>query len=194
MPTYNPNFHHRQSIRLFRHDYSNGCYIVTICTFNRTHLLGSITDGRITLSEIGIKADKCWRSIPNHFSNAMLDDYVIMPNHMHGIIILNNPHSGSINSNDDPFVCGRLKNAYPRAHGPECGSFGAVIGSFKSAVTRMVNRDAVYIGHKIWQKGYFEHLIRNEKSLQMKRRYIACNPSRWDSDEYNNHIRTGGIY
>ncbi len=90
MKKYNPDIHHRRSIRLREYDYSQpGAYFITICTQNRTCLFGNVVDGKMVLNDAGEFARKCWMEIPNHFPRVTLDEFVIMPNHIHGIIIIN---------------------------------------------------------------------------------------------------------
>jgi len=94
---YNPDIHHRRSIRLQGYDYSqSGAYFITTCTQNRECLFGEIHNGKMYLNEYGEIAKKCWVEIPKHHQNVQLDEYVIMPNHIHGIVVINEPAVGAI--------------------------------------------------------------------------------------------------
>jgi len=162
---FDPQKHHRRSIRLKGFNYSQaGAYYVTIVTYQRDCLFGEIKNDEMVLSNLGKIADECWRAIPEHFPNVELGAYVVMPNHVHGIILINNNHRKQPNE-------------------PVPGSLGTVIGSFKSAVSKRIGRQHNATG--IWQRNYYEHIIRDEKDLQNKTDYINANPSLWDNDDDN---------
>ncbi len=182
---YDPDRHHRQSIRLKDYDYSqNGVYFVTICTYKKQCLFGDITNSKMELSEIGAIAGKCWNEIPNHFPNVLLDYSVVMPNHIHGIVnIVGAKHSQvegllyslALNVNASPLQpCGTDK-----------GSLGAIIQNFKSVTTRKVNRMLGQRNIPLWLRNYYEHIIRNDDDLNEIREYIINNPLKWDLDKEN---------
>ena len=175
MPTrFNPQKHHRHSIRLKGYDYSQaGAYFVTIVTWQREVLFGEILKGEMKLNQRGQIARECWESIPEHFQNVELGAYVIMPNHIHGIIIINDVHVGARHASP--------LREHPRGVAP--GSLGAIVGSFKSAVTKHIGRELKETG--IWQRNYHEHIIRNETELKNKTDYIEANPLLWDEDDEN---------
>jgi REP element-mobilizing transposase RayT len=187
--------HHRRSIRVKGFDYSSeGAYYVTIVTYHRDCLFGKIEKEEMILYDYGKIADECWRAIPNHFPFVELGAYVVMPNHVHGIIlIINDDRADAIASarrgtiyrdNEVPHVGARHASPLrkqPRGVLPN--SLGAIIGSFKSAVTKRIGRELNATG--IWQRNYYEHIIRDEKDLQNKTDYIEANPSLWDEDENN---------
>lgn len=175
---YNPEIHNRQSIRLKEYDYSrNGYYFVTICVKNMECLLGKIKNGEMVLSEIGQIVHKYWYEIPKHFNNVSIDVFVVMPNHFHGIVVI-----------DDYNV---MFNVGAR-HGVPLQRFGTsiskslpmIVNHFKSAVKRWCNKNDHE--HFQWQRNYHERIIRNEKELYFKRKYILNNPLKWDLDR-NNH-------
>ena len=171
---YNSDIHHRQSIRLQGYDYASaGAYFVTICTWQRERLFGEITDGVMELNECGEIVDKCWHALPEHYSYVELDAFSIMPNHMHGIInIIGNVGVG--------FVRAGLKPAPTRRHGlPE------IVRALKTFSARSINTLRQTEGRPVWQRNYYEHVIRNEKELYAVRRYIQNNPLNWDKDEDN---------
>jgi putative transposase len=104
---YDPDKHHRKSVRLKDYDYSqSGAYFITICTYNKEYLFGNVIDDKMDMSEIGAIADKCWNEIPNHFQNVFLDYFVVMPNHIHGIVnIVRAKHSHLTSTNKAIFTC-----------------------------------------------------------------------------------------
>lgn len=175
--------HHRRSIRLKGYDYSQeGAYYVTIVTWRRDFLFGEVVSGEMKLNQRGQIADACWREIPNHFPHVELGAYVIMPNHMHGIIVINPTGENRIVANTSQSVGAR--HASPlRPRGVPPNSLGAIVGSFKSAVTKRIGRELNETG--VWQRNYYEHIIRDEKDLQNKTDYIEANPRLWDEDDEN---------
>jgi putative transposase len=173
--------HRRRSIRLPGYDYAQpGAYFVTICTHDRECDLGEIVDGRAILSPFGEVADECWRDLPSHFPRLLLDRFAVMPNHVHGIIIsVGATHASPLRGDpraSPPCVdpCADALCVDPHAsplpvgtpaHGPRSGSVAAIVGSFKSATTRRVNRIRGTPQAPFWQRGYYEHVIRDEGDL-----------------------------
>lgn len=162
----------RRSIRLSGHDYRGpGAYFVTICTLHRRPLFGRIVDGHLRLNVFGAIAEKCWSEIPLHFPYVRVDEFVVMPEHCHSIILL------------DPT---RHLQSSPNAHirqqsgarGTAPGSLGAIIGAYKSAVTRKINRLRGTPGAQVWLRNYYESIVRDDESLGRIRRYIRENPRR----------------
>ena len=192
-PKFDPQKHHRKSIRLQGYDYSQaGAYYVTIVTYQRDCLFGEVVNKEMILNNFGKIADECWRAIPEHFSNAELGAHVIMPNHAHGIIVIHNDESAS-HAVDVQHVgatqCVAPTPTITRPKGPKPKSLGAIIGSFKSAVSYRIHKELNATG--IWQRNYYEHIIRDEKDLQNKTDYIEANPSLWD--EYDNNPRNNPL-
>lgn len=188
MAAYNPAIHHRRSIRLKDYDYAQeGFYFITICCQDRAQLFGEIVDGELILNECGEIANNCWLEIPNHFPNVGLHDYIIMPNHVHGIIEitfkLNIP---TVGANDIPTVGAndysplRSENRLlPRSPSKTIGS---IVRGFKIGVTKWM-RQNTYI-HNVWQRNYFDHIIRDEQSYQRIANYIRNNPKNWNEDRF----------
>lgn len=189
---YNPDKHHRRSIRLKGYDYTRiGVYFVTICTENRLCLFGEIIDDVMVLNDAGQVAENCWNDIPNHFPHVELDEWVIMPNHVHGIIsITMNVDGADYDRGDDgiaivvgaknfsPLRDARDEYPYPRGTSKTIGS---IIRGFKIGVTKwMRNNTNVY---HVWQRNYWEHIIRNENELNKIRTYIRNNPLNWQNDK-----------
>jgi putative transposase len=192
---YNPQIHHRRSIRLNGYDYSQaGLYFITICCQDRKCRFGKIENDKMILNNLGKIANECWLEIPKHFPNAILHEYVVMPNHVHGIIEL---------VNDDNVV--GVENFQPLQHQNEPRrnefqkmiprSIGSIVKGFKIGVTKWfrINED-VSVGdgnfqplqsqQKLWQRNYHEHIIRNEKSYQTISDYIINNPVKWKGDKF----------
>ncbi len=168
---YNPDKHRRRSIRLKEYDYSKPArFFITICTYNRESLFGQIVDGEITLSEIGRIAKSYW------------GEYMIMPNHIHGIILI----LDSVDSVGARYASPLQSPQIPRSARPK--SLGAIVGSFKSATTKHINQIRKTPGILLWQRNYYEHIIRNKGELNKIREYIINNPLKWELD-YDNPIR-----
>ena len=197
---YNPEKHHRRSIRLRGYDYKReGAYYFTICCHQKRCLLGEIEDGFMHLNLIGATVKAVWDSLPRHFPLIELDAFVIMPNHIHGIIVITD-HPNNNNSRGEAFVpitedtapqiSATNASPFPGCndtappHGTQSGSIGAIIQNFKSVATRRVNRITRNSG-TLWQRNYYEEIIRNEKAYENIRRYIVENPLNWDEDEEN---------
>lgn len=160
----------RQSIRLRDFDYAqNGAYFVTICTAQRLCLFGTISAGETQLSPVGQVVSSRWLDLPAHTNGLMLDAWVVMPNHLHGIVVLIGNTPARIDTGVGP-------------RGPAQASLGAVIGGFKSAVSRQVTAERLTLVRPIWQRNYHERIVRNDRELDSLRRYIADNPTRWEND------------
>ena len=156
--------HRRRSIRVPKKDYSRvGRYFVTICIHGRDCLLGEIEEGEARLTYAGRTVQSTWDALPTHFPHSSLDAFVVMPNHVHGILILQELHPSSA----------------PRH------SLGEVVRALKSFSARRINRRRGTPGAPIWQRNYYERIIRDENELEGVRRYIADNPSKWADDPEN---------
>ncbi len=174
----------RRSPRLQGYDYTqSGAYFVTICTHNRTHLFGQISDaGEMQLSAAGEIVQQCWVAIPEHFLSIELDAFVVMPNHIHGILVLQtnvDDGRGGVVGNDST-VSQQSGALFGR---PLPGALSTVIRSYKSIVTRtiraMTNSEII-----VWQGRYHDHIIRNEADLNTIRQYVVTNPVRWQEDTF----------
>jgi REP-associated tyrosine transposase len=183
MPKFDLQKHHRRSIRLKGFDYSSaGAYFVTIVTWHREMLFGDVANREMKVNQRGKIAHECWRLIPEHFQHVELGTYIVMPNHVHGIIIINDIDENRIATNSSQSVGAR--HASPlRPRGTSPGSLGTIVGSFKSSVTRQIGRELNETG--IWQRSYYEHVIRNEKDLQNTTNYIESNLLLWNEDDEN---------
>jgi putative transposase len=245
---YNPSIHHRRSIRLKGHDYTQpAAYFVTLCTHEWAHSFGQVVDGAMQLNECGeiVRAEWFQTAVVRPYVVLNPDEFVVMPNHIHGIIwIVGNDNgddgvdnggdarndgsggdtprndgdgSGGAGRRDDgagsrggtvgaqrrcaptfapknatfppgatPTSTGRAtRGATPTNVVP--GSLGAIVRSFKSVVTRRINIMRNTPGAPVWQRNYYEHIIRTDRALNAIRRYVADNPRRWHLDRKNIH-------
>lgn len=189
---YNPEKHHRRSIRLQGYDYSQpGAYFITICTKDRKYLFGNIIDGKMVLNEYGKIAQQCWLDIPLHYQNVELNEFVVMPNHVHGIIIINiNDTVGTIH--ELPLHELPLQKQQRRLM-----TLPKIIGRFKMNSAKQINQLRQTPGIPLWQRNYYEHIIRNKHELNRIKEYIINNPLKWELDElysHNNKEYMGAIF
>jgi putative transposase len=192
----NSHTRHRRSIRLKGYDYTQaGAYFVTICTHNRECRFGEVVDGKITLNTFGKIVDHQWRQIPRFFPNTALDEFFAMPNHFHGIVMITadddivgakHPRSRIwMDLSEGNRGCFAPTGPSERPHGTIQGSLAAIIQNFISITTRKINRIRKTPDQKLWQRNYFEHIIRNENELNRIREYIQNNPLKWAEDRNN---------
>ncbi len=184
------------SARLQSWDYgANGLYFVTICTKNREHFFGEIQNGEMILSEIGILANKYWNEIPEHFPFAILDAFVVMPNHVHGIIVIDKPdigNNGNADANIDAivetqnFASLRVQQQSENKFGPQSKNLASVIRGFKIGVT--TNARSIHADFA-WQPRFHDHIIRNNESHERIKNYIINNPKKWVEDKFNNSAK-----
>lgn len=166
------------SIRLQNWDYTNPWwYFVTINAKNHQEFFGEIKNGKIIFNHLGKIAEKYWLEIPIHFPFVELDYFVFMPNHIHGILILND-HCRDVACN----VSTVNVNAKFSRLSPKKYSLSTVIRSYKSAVTKWCNKNEILFE---WQSRYFDRIIRNESELYNFRKYIELNPLKWEIEKYN---------
>jgi putative transposase len=168
--------HDRQSQRHTRHDYKNGMYFITICTYNRAPLFGRIIDCVMRYTEYGSIVQRCWFEIPQHAPMAHIDAFVVMPDHVHGILVIDN--DGSTHNRRRGVACNAPITAKRSLTRPIRGSLGTIIGAFKSATTKYIRRSAGNTDN-VWQRNYHDHIIRDQDELDRIRTYIAHNPVHW---------------
>ena len=174
---HDPSKRHRRSIRLKEYDYSRaGAFFVTISAYRGQFLFGEIEDGKMHLSAIGEIVQSEWLRSEAIRRNVVLDEYVIMPNHVHGIIMLTEM-AGDVRAT--------RRVAPTRPRGPLPGSIGAIIGQVKSICTRRINEMRKTPGAHVWQRNYYEHVLRNDDELDRARQYISNNPMQWELDREN---------
>jgi REP element-mobilizing transposase RayT len=173
MTKYDPNLHHRRSIRLEAFDYAqSGAYYVTIVVQNRDALLGSIGNEAVALTDAGQMVAYWWNELTNHFRRVTTDAFIVMPNHVHGIIVIKEGEGGHT--------------------GPPLPT---IVGWFKTMTTNACIRGVHEHGWepfagRFWQRGYYERVIRSDDELAKTREYIESNPLRWEEDEENPAKRT----
>jgi putative transposase len=203
----------RRSSRLDGFDYRTpGAYFVTLCTHARDHLFGEVEDDEMVLNSSGRLLAHFWARTAGDGRLPPPWDFVVMPNHVHGVVWLprirpsvrwpigvgaRRPFDRDVVSVSDEVATERCPaakmdasplqriDAEPRAKGSDPGSLGALVGAFKSMVTCKINRTRKTPGLPVWQRGYYERVIRNERELAAVRQYILDNPSRWPDDPNN---------
>lgn len=209
MSQYNPNIHHRRSIRLKGYDYSQaGLYFITICVQNRACLFGEIANKKMILNDAGKMIENEWLKLPERFNNIELHEFVVMPNHFHAILEIvratlvvaqndDTAQNGDNAQNDDNAQNGdnnqnggAMKKGQPQGIAPTGKTVGDMVGAFQSIVTVEYIRGVKNLGWqpfngKLWQRNYWEHIIRNEQSYQTISDYIANNPAKWNDDKFN---------
>ncbi len=163
----------RQSIRFKNYDYSKaGMYFITICTYNDEYLFGEIIDGKMILNDSGILAQKYWTEIPNHFQNVILDEFIIMPNHIHGII-----HTVRVQYLE-PSKRNEPQHPENKFQHIISGSIGSIIRGFKIGVTKWFRKNTDI--YHVWHRNFYERIIRSEIELNNVCQYIIDNPKKWD--------------
>jgi putative transposase len=185
--------HHRRSVRWAGHDYARaGAYFVTICTHGHVCLFGRVVGEAMELNAAGRTVERCWCGIPGHFSQVELDAFVVMPNHVHGILIVMDADCGQCvgtndaGANDDsPLPPGERGTITPMHHRiartrGTSNTVGSIVRGFKIGVTTWMRRNTKI--SDVWQRSYYEHVIRDQRSLQRIRRYITDNPATWAQD------------
>ena len=183
----------RRSIRLRGHDYSlAGHYYVTVCVKNRQSILGDVCHGKMILNAMGEKVQFTWLDLPRHNKNIELDEFIVMPNHLHGIIIIVGAGSKPAQKHRHISI-GNYKRAglepAPTDHG-----LSEIVRQFKTFSTKRINQINNTLGVSIWQRNYYDHIIRNNASLQKIREYIINNPLTWPYDAENQHRIAGGSF
>jgi putative transposase len=171
--TYNPDIHHRHSIRLRAFDYSSsGGYFVTSCVQNRECLFGDVLDNVMVLNDVGRLVESVWNGLMERFPTIELDAFVVMPNHVHFIINI-------------AVSAGKDGMGQDRAGQGRAPTLDQIVGAFKSISAARVNRLLSRTGQPLWQRNYYERIIRNESELNGFRDYIIHNPMRWADDSEN---------
>ena len=167
--TFNPDIHKRRSIRLKDYDYAEaGAYFVTLCSWQRECLFGDILDGEIQLNRFGEVVADSWHWLTSQYPYVELDEWAAMPNHLHGIIVIAADKGGS-------------RTAPTEKTKP----LGRLIGAFKTVSTKQINNIRNNPGCPVWQRNYYERIIRNDTELERAREYIINNPLKWALDKEN---------
>ncbi len=180
-----------ESSRLKHYNYAeNGCYFVTICCQDKLCFFGNINAGNMQFSPVGEIADKFWLEIPQHFQDIDIDAFIIMPNHVHGIVIIDHPNGRdvdprsrdvacNVSTKDDDYNISRVMSDLA----PKAGSLSVIIRSYKAVVTRWCRKNGY--DNFGWQTRFYDHIIRDEQSLDQIREYIVNNPAKWNKDQDN---------
>lgn len=191
--TFNPDIHHRRSIRLSEYDYTRaGVYFVTICTWQRECLFGEVVDGTMCLNGHGEKVQEEWLLTAELRDHVILDEFIVMPNHFHAVLMIDDcrvtacrdlgvgggTHQGTARQGTARRA--RFEETFGR---PVAGSLATIIRSFKSAATKRINALRDNPGAPVWQRNYYERVIRDDRELDGIRQYIGENPLRWEEDE-----------
>lgn len=173
---YDPKIHHRRSIRKRGYDYSfPGWYFITVCTQGKECVFGAVTEWGTKLNDAGRLLAGVWKHLPQRFPQMVPDESVVMPNHFHALFQI---------------VGAPLVGAQKRAGTRPAPTVGQVVGAFKSVTAnrylRGVQHDQWHpMPSGLWQRNYYEHIIRNERDLEITRAYIRQNPARWNTDPEN---------
>jgi putative transposase len=166
-----------ESIRKKGYDYSQcGSYFITICTLGKVCLLGRIADGNVVLNRYGKIVKNCWHDLPNHYQNVVLDEFVIMPDHVHGIIIIKNVgdnFTNTVETGPRPVSTDNQPKSPQFNHG-----LSEIVRAFKSFSARRINEMDQTTGLKIWQNGYYDHIIRDDIEYDRIKEYIRDNPKK----------------
>ncbi len=193
-----------ESTRLPNYDYSSdGAYFITICTKNKQHFFGKIINGKLSNIKQTQIVEKCWFDLPNHYPNCVLDKFIVMPNHVHGVIFIDNGIKGvkcdDVNNmygvNGTPVEIGfkpvstninqRIKHNQINKQHTKYYSLSEIIRGFKTFTARRINELQNTPGIPLWQPRFYDHIIRNEFALNNIRRYIINNPIKWQRDRNN---------
>jgi putative transposase len=194
---FDPQIHHRRSIRLKGYDYTlPGAYFITIDTWQKEQLFGNLGDGEMHLNQLGRIVRHTWNDLPNHYPHVLLDTFCVMPDHIHGIIVLIDPRQGGSGSQRTlpdmsmsgitPPPAGFETRPYTTSPGhdipqPKRHGLPEIIRAFKSYSARHINHLRKTPGLPVWQRNYYEHILRGEDDLENTRRYTLNNPLAWEN-------------
>lgn len=173
---YYKNKRRPNSMRLKDFDYSlDGAYFITICTKNREHFFGEIYNGKLNETEQSKICLNCWLDLPNHYNNCIVDEFIVMPDHIHGIIFIKNPNAVMTG-----FVVGAGLKPAPTGHGKfKSYSVSEIIRGFKTFTARKINEYENMKDRALWQTRFYDHIIENDDELNRIRKYIINNPGAW---------------
>jgi REP element-mobilizing transposase RayT len=156
---------------------SNAAYFVTICTADHLHYFGQIADGEMVLTALGRAAWECWHAIPSHFPFVVLDEFVVMPNHTHGILVIDKSEPGRVETQN----LASLRPVRQNRFGPQSQNLASIVRGFKIGVTKYATQNQITFA---WQARYHDHVIRNTEEHERIRQYIAENPRKWAADTF----------
>jgi len=192
---FNPDIHHRRSIRLKGYDYSQpGAYFITLVTQGRDCIFGEVIEGDMVLNWYGKTVQRDWMDLSHHYQFVTIDAFIVMPNHVHAIVVLRTDdvgRGGSTQAHDSKlikFVSDRFVTpdvGQTRPYGITRHGLPEIVRAFKSFSARRINQKRPLPGVPVWQRNYYEHIIRNQSDLDCIRLYIGDNPRRWEEDPEN---------
>jgi putative transposase len=178
--------HHRASIRWRGHDYAaGGTYFVTICTEGRACLLGAIQDGRMWPNALGLIVESEWAQTGVMRPEVEIDVFAVMPNHLHGLVTIRPQESAEGGPGSIAGPSGREQGARGAPPRRTSGSLGSVIAGFKATSTRRIIASSDFAIARVWQRGYYDHLVRDDDDFERIAHYIVTNPERWETDDEN---------
>ena len=185
---YDPDIHHRRSIRLHGYDYArNGAYFVTICVKGRECLFGGIVNGEMEMNEAGLVVEAACLALPERFPQIQIDEFAVMPNHFHGIVIIADVVGALLAAPQNETQTGfkGTKGAASMGAASSAPTLGMIIRVFKSISAIGVNGVLGRHGMRLWQRNYYERVIRSDNEMDRARQYIRDNPMKWDQDREN---------
>jgi REP element-mobilizing transposase RayT len=183
---FDPKKHHRRSVRLKGYDYAQlGGYFVTIVSYQRECLFGEIVNGEMCLNDLGKVVKLQWEKLVARFSMIELGTFVVMPNHIHAVIVIRNGRGTAENTHNKNFESLRRAPTTERFGKPVIASIPTVIRSFKAAATLRINLLREADALPVWQSNYYEHVIRNQADWERIDAYIQANPAMWADDDEN---------
>jgi REP element-mobilizing transposase RayT len=189
--TFDPQKHHRRSIRLKGYDYSQaGAYFVTIVAYQREALFGEIVHGMVCLNEWGALVENEWRRLEKRFDRVSMDEFIVMPNHLHGVLVIKESiesigqlRSGLVGAGHENSILSGDSSLAPPLQSAR--SLGAIIQAYKSTTARWINSLRRTTGAPVWQRYYYEHIVRDAPEMNRNRQYIQENPQHWEKDREN---------
>jgi len=185
---FNPQKHHRRSVRLKGYVYSKpGWYFITLCTKNREMLFGDVDDCKMVLNDTGEIIKTEWLKTGDIRANVFLDQFVIMPNHVHGILQIVEMDENNVGAHSDVPLQYNVSEKTEQFGKSTRNSIPTIIKLFKSTTTKQINQIRKISGISIWQRNYYERIIRDEPELNRIRKYIIENPFKWQEDKYYNN-------
>ncbi|MFZ2096947.1 MAG: transposase [Anaerolineales bacterium] len=193
MMRFDPRIHQRRSIRLKEYDYSQpGAYFVTLVTKGRLNLFGEIIEGEMKVNQYGKIVQLTWKDLPRYYSYITLEAFIVMPNHVHAIVIIDadaTSRGGSSQTGESipvKSISGRLiksEDGKTRPYDQRRHGLPEIIRALKSYSARRINQVRHLSGETVWQRNYYEHIIRNQRELGQIRLYIMENPRQWAQDQ-----------
>lgn len=195
---YDPERHHRQSVRLRAHDYAaGGTYFVTICAEGRECLFGEVRDAEMRVNAIGLIVEREWVRASELRPEVEIDVFCVMPNHLHGLVTIRPADDGDVAGRQclsvgEVEVGNQAHSGVPLREpgGPpirKARSLSSIVGQFKAGSTRAINEVRGTPCVRVWQRGFYEHVVRDDADFARIADYIVTNPERWDTDDENPH-------